>query len=69
MKGPIEERRKEDTWKRRREDSVEKVDESQKRKSVGSGKLRLRFKLLTSYFAEPPSRPDFARFIPEAHCF
>lgn len=28
-------------------------DESQKRKSVGSGKLRLRFKLLTSYFAEP----------------
>lgn len=29
-------------------------DESQKRKSVGSGKLRLRFKLLTSYFAEPP---------------
>lgn len=40
--------------------------ESQKRKSVGSTKLRLRFKLLTSYFGEPPLRSGW--FIPEAHC-
>lgn len=41
--------------------------EMQKRKPVGSSKLRLRFKLLTSYFGGSSTR--FAcRLIPEAHC-
>ena len=41
--------------------------EFQKRKSVGNPKLRLRFKLLTSYFGEPQSR-SACRYIPKAHC-